>query len=132
MYRKLYGVLNNSGCIVWRDYLKNIEETYALADCYIFPVEKGNSILMPLSVMEAMACNLPVISTKFEGLAKFFKGRNGLTYVEKTEDILSALTNLKGSGKRIDNREKVLSFSWKNIVETLNTIYVELLCKEPK
>ncbi len=129
LYRKmdnmLYGKLRDSGCIVWREHIKNIEEIYSLADCYVFPVEKGYSVLMPLSVMEAMACNLPVISTRFEGLAKFFEGGNGLTYVEREEDILTELNNLKDSNVPIDNREKVRQFSWKNLSEKLSAIYSE-------
>jgi glycosyltransferase involved in cell wall biosynthesis len=41
------------GCKIITDYLKNIEEVYALADCYVFPVtDRFNCVETPLSVFE--------------------------------------------------------------------------------
>lgn len=54
----IYQDLKKSGCKVYTDYIETINEIYALSDCYIFPVmDKHNSIEIPLSVLEAMACN---------------------------------------------------------------------------
>jgi len=56
-------------------YIKKIEEIYQLSDCYIFPITfEGGGISILLSVLEAMACNLPVVTTKFGGLPAIFKG----------------------------------------------------------
>jgi len=71
--------LKKYGFRIIDEYVPNIEEIYNLADCYVFPTfKRHNCIDMPLSVMEAMACNIPVISTKFGGLPKIFKEGNGL------------------------------------------------------
>ena len=119
--------LKNAGCIVFNGYYKNIEEIYALADCYIFPVKKGYTILTPLSVMEAMACNLPVITTKFEGLTAIFEEGEGLIFVENEDDILIKLEKLKADSPKIRNRGKVLPYSWDNIAKKLVKNYGELL-----
>ena len=107
------------------DYFKNIEEIYALSDCYIFPVIKGGSILTPLSVLEAMSCNLPAITRDFEGLTRIFSEGNGLIYIEKDEDFICAMDMIK-KGIEVKTREKVLAYSWENVAQRLGGIYNEL------
>lgn len=124
---KLYESLKKSGCIIWRGYFKNIEEIYALSDCYVFPVLEGYSISMPLSVLEAMACNLPVITTKFEGLTTFFNEGEGLIFAESEEENLESLDDIKKGSVSIETREKVLPYSWENICKKLVGIYEELV-----
>lgn len=121
--------LKKSGCIVWRKYFKNIEDIYALSDCYLFPtppINKLNSIEMPLSVLEAMSCNLPVITTKFGALPRVFQDGDGLFFVEDEEDIFTALEELM-NGITINTRVKVMLYSWTNVVEKLETIYHNLV-----
>ena len=120
--------LQNAGCIVWVKYLPNIEEIYALSDCYVFPtLNRRYAIEMPLSVLEAMACNLPVISTRFGALPRIFDDGDGLCFVEKEEDFYKGLEEIKNSAMRIKTREKVLPYSWENIAKRLERIYNELL-----
>ncbi|MBA7489547.1 hypothetical protein ES702_00081 [subsurface metagenome] len=118
--------LKETGCVIFKGHIKNIEEIYAMADCYVFPVKKGYTISTPLSVMEAMACNLPVISSKFEGLARIFKEDEGLVFAEREEDFIQDVENLKSSNKRIRNREKILPYSWRNVAMQLSSIYDEV------
>lgn len=121
--------LENSGCLVWTKYFKNIEEIYLLSDCYIFPTSpanKINSIEMPLSVLEAMSCNLPVITTKFGALPRVFEESDGLFFVGNEKDFSTALGEIK-NGVKIKTREKVLPYSWEKIGKRLNSIYHELI-----
>jgi len=122
----LYNSLKQKGCLIWDRYFENIEEIYAIADCYVFPVKKGYSIQMPLSVMEAMACNLPVITTKFEGLTETFEEGDGLFFAEREEDFLRSLETVKEGKNIVKTREKVLPHSWVNVVDKLEQIYTEL------
>jgi len=126
MNSKLYESLKTSGCIIWRGNFKNIEEIYALSDCYVFPVLEGYSISMPLSVLEAMACNLPVITTKFEGLTTFFNEGEGLVFAEHEEELLSLIDYIKKGNTGVKNRDKVLPYSWENIGKRLVRIYEEM------
>lgn len=122
---EMFKQLNNSGCIIFKGYYKNIEEIYALADCYVFPVKKGYTILTPLSVLEAMSANLIVISTKFKGLIEIFSEGNGLLFVENEGDIISKLKIVRN--QEVKTRDKVLPYSWDNISEELVKIYTEVL-----
>lgn len=129
---KLYKSLIKEGCIIWSGYFKNIEEIYALSDCYIFPVRKGYSILTPLSVMEAMSCNLPVVSSKFDGLMRTFEEGNGLLFAETEEDFIQKLKGIKSGEITVKTREKVLLYSWVNVAEILGNIYGDLMLgREP-
>lgn len=120
-------LLKKHGCIILKGYFKNIEEIYQLSDCYVFPVFIGNSLFMPLSVLEAMSCNLPIITTKFEGLTTFFEEEDGLLFVNREEELLKKVEKIKTGNMRVRTREKVLPYSWENIIVKLNDIYSRLL-----
>ena len=82
--------LQDKGVIVWNTYFEKIEEIFQLSDCYVFPTKENiGSIEIPLSVMEAMACNLPVVSTKFGALSRIFSEEKGFYFVEKVEDFFN-------------------------------------------
>ena len=130
MEQDVYQNLKNSGCLVWRTYLENVEELYALADCYIFPtIGKLNSIEMPLSVMEAMSCNLPVISTRYGALTRVFSEGQGLYFAERDDDFTYLLKQVKSDNGEVKTREKVLPYSWENIAQRLEAIYDEILSR---
>ena len=93
----LINELRIAGVRVITSYLENIEEIYQLYDCYVFPVTSETaSIEVPLSVLEAMACNLPVVTTGYGGLSTMFNGEgNGLFFVEKLEDLSNKVEKVK-------------------------------------
>jgi len=126
----IYRELIESGCKVIEGYVPNVEELYALSDCYVFPVKWGDSINIPLSVLEAMSCNLPVISFKYPALSIFEEG-NGLYFVENEYELLKKVEEVKDllSHNKIEikTREKVLSYSWENLVKRLEDLYFRLL-----
>ena len=123
----IYQSLRNSGCFIWMDYIENIEEVYKLSDCYIFPTRNAvSSIEMPLTVLEAMACNLPVISTKFGALPRIFESKDGLIFADEEEDFIEGLEKVR-NGIEVRNRERILPYSWKNIVQKLIEIYRRIL-----
>jgi len=125
---KIFKELKNAGCTVWNQYFPNLEEIYALADCYVFPtINRRACIEIPLSVLEAMSCNLPVISTKFGALPRMFESGNGLFFVEKEEDIHQAIEIIKNENVQVETRKKVLPYTWKNVCKKLEEIYKELL-----
>jgi len=126
MEKEVYQALTKGGCIVWRKYFDNIAEIYALADCYVFlTLDKKYAIEMPLSVIEAMSCNLRVISTPFEALPELFTPGEGLIFVEENE--IPNMAQYIRNKVSVKTRKKVLRFNWENIVERLEKIYHELL-----
>ena len=121
--------LENAGCLLWNRYFENIEEIYALADCYIFPVPfKSNpvSIEMPLSVLEAMSCNLPIITTRFGALPRVFSEDKGLYFAETRMDFLNQLEVVK-KGTKVETRKKALDYSWDKTIKRLHEIYAQLM-----
>lgn len=132
---KSHQSLEEAGCIVWRKYIKNIDEVYTISDCYVYPTVSrydflgraiADSIELPLSVLEAMSCNLPIISTRFGALPRVFKEGDGLFFVEKEKDFFMALGEVK-NGVKVKTREKVLPHSWENVGKKLDEIYTMLI-----
>lgn len=133
---KIYREIVESGCTVWLKYIQNIEEIYAISDCYIYPTVSrrdylgrtiSDSIEMPLTVLEAMSCNLPVITTKFGALPRVFDEGNGLFFIEDDKDFVSHLDSIKKGIVNIKTREKVLNYSWENVGKKLEDIYISLI-----
>ena len=115
--------------MIWKKYVENIEEIYALADCYVFPTTNSiGSIELPLSVLEAMSCNIPVVATRFGALPRVFQEDDGLIFADKEEDFFQGLERIR-NGTEVRNREKVLPYSWRNTALRLEKIYEELLCQ---
>jgi len=124
---KLLKNLRNAGCRIFQGHFPNIEEFYQLSDCYLFPVKKWDSILCPLSVMEAMSCNLPVVTTDFEGIKTFFEEGNGLIFAEKEEELIEGIGSIKKGNISIATREKVERYSWQNISGEIIQVYKDLM-----
>jgi glycosyltransferase involved in cell wall biosynthesis len=73
-----------------------VEEYYRMADCYVYPVDDcGDRAELPLSVFEALACGLPVVSTPLGGLRDFLPGGEDLRYVESVPELAGAVALLR-------------------------------------
>lgn len=111
--------LREKGVVVIDDYIERIEEVYQMADLYVFPVTMTTAAIeMPLSVMEAMACNLPVVTTKFGGLTDCFNQEFGLNYINNTTELLPAIEKARACID-IRTREQVQPFTWASVVGRL-------------
>ena len=120
--------LKTSGCIVWRRFLERIEEVYALSDCYVFPTtDHRAAVETPLSVLEAMACNLPVITTRFGALPRLFQEGEGLRLVQSPSEIAELVRMEARDRQQVRTRQKVLPYSWDLVAEQLENIYAGVL-----
>jgi glycosyltransferase involved in cell wall biosynthesis len=134
--RKLYEELKMKGCILWVRYFDDIEKIYEMADCYVFPtIDETGGIGVPLSVLEAMACNLPVITTPFGGIPRLFHEGQGLVFLRDPNRLSDSVANMREFLKAYPDgprtREKVLPFSWDKIANRLESLYeLELLDKK--
>jgi len=107
--------LREDGVVVIDKFIGDIQEIYQLADCYLFPVFSGHAAIgTPLSVLEAMACNLPVASVKFGGLQALFKAGEGLYYADNPEMLLETIGRIKNDNSS-QTRSKVLDYSWNHV-----------------
>ena len=100
-------------------YLPHIEEVYQLADVYFFPVQNaGNCVDIPLSVMEAAACQLAVVCTPYGELKEIMQwpGFFEITTFDETE-INNQLHEAVQCNFNV--RNAVLQYDWENAVQTL-------------
>lgn len=95
------------------DYVHDIEEIYQLADVYFFPVtETGRCIDVPVSCLEAAACNKPVVTTDF-GEMKSFRDKNGFLLIDSFEkDNLNRIVDKAVNCANPDSRTAVLEYDW--------------------
>lgn len=116
--------LQKNGIIVKKEYFSNINTLYSMSDVYIFPVQDyGGSIEIPLTVLEAMACDKPVITSRFRGLPDFLTESKSLKYFDTYNDIENIIDNIFNQS---GNRQFVLKYTWDNIANNL----VEIISKE--
>lgn len=127
MESEVMKMLLEAGCIVWRKYVADIAEIYSLSDCYVFPtVDRTNCIELPLSILEAMACDVKVVSTPFGGLPHVFSPGEGLAMAANEDAMVELVGQMAREEGSPGNRERVQSFSWESIGEQLDKIYLEM------
>src|SRR5262249_13492498 len=106
------------GVVVIDGYVPDVEELYRLADCYVFPtVSPGSAVALPLSILEALASDLPVVSTAFGALSERFGAAPGLDLVENPAFIPDRVLAACGSGAR--TRHLVEPHAWDALAERL-------------
>ena len=114
--RSLIDRLRAQGVCVITDYLPEVAEVYQLADCYAFPARtEERAIEVPLSVLEAMACNLAVVSTPYAGLPELLPEGEGLYYAADDEALRARILAIRGTPVR--TRERVLPLAWERVVD---------------
>lgn len=114
--------LETAGIIILDGYIKHIEEVYQLSDIYIFPVVAINgSISFPLSVLEARACHVPVISSDYGSLKHFLGDDIGGIYYCKEKDFLSTALSIKKADSQVYNQTKV---------QEMNTLFFNAIYNE--
>ncbi len=92
---KLKKDLKNDGILIVNEYIQNINEYYQASDAYVFPVLNDSSVIeFPLSILEAMACNIPILSTHFGSIPNHFKESGHFKYFADKESLLRQANEL--------------------------------------
>ena len=118
----LRNALLNAGTTVVDTFVPTIEDIYRMSDVYLFLTGfRGAAIEMPLSVLEAMACNLVVISTRFGGLPDYFPSGRGLFYCDGETNLGDLLR--EASAVEAATRDVIAPYTWENAA----TVLVSLL-----
>lgn len=115
----LVAELRAGGVRVIDEPVAAIDALYRLADCYVFPAAGETSAIdLPLSVLEAMACDLPVVSTPFGALPGLFAGREGV-FLGSGTDLRALCGAARALGHRAGTRQLVAAWGWDNLARTL-------------
>ena len=89
----------------------------------------------PNIIKEAMACNVPVVSTPVGDVEWLFGGREGLSIASPTaSDIADKVSNLLGAKTLSDGRARIidLGLNSKQIAQKLVQVYSNLLTTSRK
>lgn len=88
-----------------------------------------SAIEIPLTVLEAMACNLPVITDRFGGLPDLFQPGDGFYFTSNENDMVNIVLELCKKRPPVKTRDRVNELSWENVAGRLTKIYNSALCK---
>ncbi len=119
--RELLEMLNSrKNTTVLKGYLENVEEIYQMADVYFFPVvEKGQCIDLPLSVLEAAACSIPVVCTDYGELSEL-SGKKGFSLIKSfDEEYLNQLVLKAAEQNEKSGRESAKEYDWSAAVDKI-------------
>jgi glycosyltransferase involved in cell wall biosynthesis len=110
--------LERAGVEIRRGYDPHVERFYQAADVYLFPVvDKTSAIEFPLSVLEALACDLPVVSTRFGSLPEHFRAGEGLEFLDGDAPVLDAVEAVLRQPRRC--RPQAAELSWDRSMDRL-------------
>ena len=125
--RSQVDALTRAGCTVVDEYIPRIEEYYQAADCYVFPtLDERAAIQVPLSILEALAVSLPVVTTDFGGLKDTFENHNlPLRYVDESEFPMLAEIVVRHVESRPTSSTSLSFLDWANVAKRLVTVYDE-------
>jgi O-antigen/teichoic acid export membrane protein/glycosyltransferase involved in cell wall biosynthesis len=118
--------LEQGGAVVLDGYQPRVEELYRLADCYVFPtVAPDHAVAMPLSVLEALASGVPVVSTRFGALEDLLGSAPGLQLVDDAAELIRCALDI--SHEADDAHALAKTFSWYAISDRLLGLLDELV-----
>jgi glycosyltransferase involved in cell wall biosynthesis len=120
---KLRRELTALGVRVLAGYVPQVEELYRLADCYVFPVLAG-AVATPLSVVEARASGLPVVTRRFRSLDEEIGLALGVEVVDSDEELVA---------RTLEHRSKTSSsgvlpddFTWSGVAQRVLSLLEDL------
>jgi glycosyltransferase involved in cell wall biosynthesis len=88
--------LSDAGVAVMDGYIEDVHELYQASDLYLFPVRSSKGALdFPLSVIEAAACGLPVVTTRFGALPRLMDESGCFRYFDDRSEIPGLIAEIR-------------------------------------
>jgi glycosyltransferase involved in cell wall biosynthesis len=132
---KLVKNLNLENCVTFLGKTPNSEviKYMVSSDVFVLPsLSEG----FPITILEAMASALPIVTTKVRGLPEIFKdGQNGFLVEPRNPEQLAEkillILNDEDLRNRIskNNEEEVKKYDWKIVIDKLENLYFDILKK---
>ena len=129
-YENLAKQLGIEKQIIFAGYRKDILEFYKTADVFLFPSYREG---LPVALMEAMACGLPVICSNIRGNTDLIEnGVSGMLTGNDPDSVADAILTMyrdENLRKRYANaaREKIEQYSIEHVSEMMREIYQSAL-----
>jgi glycosyltransferase involved in cell wall biosynthesis len=140
-YVDILASLRSSGCDVRCEFFPNISELYQLADCFVFPgghqaeeslplvfpdKMKVPAIEIPLSVIEARACGVPIVTSRFGGLNSLFANDQQVYFFDQPAQIVQLIERIRHSERAGLRDDHIKRLDWDQVSEELETNYARL------
>jgi glycosyltransferase involved in cell wall biosynthesis len=113
--------LRSAGVHLCTHYVPRVSELYQAADIYLFPVppnpNEPSSIDWPLSVLEAAACDLPILATRFGALPEAWSDQAGVVFYDDEASLRGGLLHLREHSAH--TRPLAEPFSWENMARSI-------------
>lgn len=92
----LVKTLEDDGVTIMSGYLENVEEIFQMSDAYLFPTRSSDNVIsIPLSVMEALACGVPVIGYRsFVNFSGIGCADGAVSFIDSPEEIDAILPDV--------------------------------------
>ena len=131
-YRRLADQLGCGGRAKFTGASDRIAEAYAAADAFIFPTPYDS---FGLVITEAMACGLPVITTREAGASELIcHGENGLLLEDPTDpdELAAAMDRLRCNRNLADDLGRAAHYSvqglrWDSVADQTMQVYQQAL-----
>ena len=116
-------ILEDSGVKIHRGYMEHVEEIYQMADVYVFPTHSTEFVIsIPLSVMEALSCGVPVVGYRdFSNLSAISAEDDAIVLIND-KSLLNAAVISAAAKKRCTSYLKVSKTWEQTAADVLNIV----------